>query len=246
MAATEPLKAEPVSEPNKTTATPQRVVLRDISKGIFFYPLAIYSLIAAIIEHLGENTGNPLDLNVGGSWIHSDILALIWIVLFFANIFVVSFDFSTGKFLILILVVAVVGLVVFLLIQTDVIVLPAGGTDTFEFNLKIRTQFYWMTAAILIVIVLLTIIAGRFRYVKIEANEVLVKGILGDVKRFPTANLHYDKKITDVFEYLTLRAGTIILHITGAEEPVELWTVPNVHKKAEQMDALLSTLKVSH
>lgn len=241
MAVTEPPKAESVPEPKKTVATPQRVVLRDISKGIFFYPLAIYSFIAALVEHFMEASESNGNLPSSAS----NTLALIWLVLFFANVFVVSFDFSTGKFLILILIVALVILLVFLGIENGWF--PTGGVGiSFVFNLQIRTQFYWMTAAILGIIVLLTLIAGRFRYVRIESNEVLVKGILGDVKRFPTANLHYDKKITDVFEYLTLRAGTIILHITGAEEPVELYTVPNVHKKAEAMDALLSAMKVTH
>ncbi len=236
MAATTPPQAE---EPKKTVATPQRVVLRDISKGIFFYPLAFYSLIAAIIEHVAEIPAPDAPSA------YANTLALIWVVLFFANVFVVSFDFSTGKFLILILVVAVLGLVIFLLIQSGTIALPSGG-GSFSFNLDIRTHFYWMMAVILWAIVGLTLLAGRFRYVKIESNEVLVKGILGDVKRFPTANLHYDKKIVDVFEYMALRAGTIILHISGAQEPVELYTVINVHKKAEQMDALLSSMKVSH
>ncbi len=239
MAVTEPPKAEPAAAPAKTVATPQKVILRDISKGVFFYPLAIYSLVAAIIEHIGEL---PDPSNPGP---YANTLSLIWVVLFFANVFVVSFDFSTGKFLILILVVAVIALVLFLLIQNGIIALPAG-IGTFTFNLDIRTHFYWMMAIILGSIVGLTLLNGRFRYVKIETNEVLVKGILGDVKRFPTANLHYDKKITDVFEYLALRAGTIILHITGAEEPVELYTVINVHKKADQMDLLLSTMKISH
>jgi hypothetical protein len=240
MAETVPPKAEPPSSSKKTVATPQKVVLRDISKGIFFYPLAIFSLIAGIIEHIMEyeesGGANPSSI--------ADNLGIIWLVVFFANIFVVSFDFSTGKFLILILVVAVVGLVLFLLIQNGTIVLPSGGGGP-AINLKMRTQFYWITAAILIVVVLLTLLVGRFRYVRIEANEVLVKGILGDVKRFPTANLHYEKKISDIFEYLTLRAGTIILNISGAAEPVELYTVINVHGKAEQMDALLSAMKVS-
>jgi hypothetical protein len=240
MAVTEP-QTEPAAKAEKMVATPQKVVLRDISKGIFFYPLALYSLVAAIAEHFGEQA---LAVPGSGPAEFANTLSLIWVVLFFANVFVVSFDFSTGKFLILILVVAVVGLVIFLLIQSGTIALPSGG-GSFAFNLDIRTHFYWMMAIILLAIVGLTILAGRFRYVKIEANEVLVKGILGDVKRFPTANLHYDKKIVDVFEYLALRAGTIILHISGASEPVELYTVINVHKKAEQMDALLSAMKVS-
>ena len=243
MAASEPPKVDSAPAPKKTIATPQRVVLRDISKGIFFYPLMIYSFVAAIIEHIGEQ-GMPNAPNE--PWTHADTLALIWLVIFFANVFVVSFDFSAGKFIVLILVVAVIGLVVFLLIQNGIIALPSAGTDPFfKFNLKMRTQFYWMVSAILGLIVLLTLIAAQFRYVRIEANEVLVKGILGDVKRFPTANLHYDKKITDVFEYFALRAGTIVLHISGAGEPVELYTVPNVHKKAEQMDALLSAMKIT-
>jgi len=234
----EPVKVEP-AKVKKVEGTPTRVVLRDISKGIFFFPLAIYSFIAAIIEHLLE------DAQSGGAAPSesANILALIWVVLFFANVFVVSFDFSTGKFLILILVVVVIGLVLFLLMENGTIA-PMGVEIIF--NLQIRTQFYVMVGIMLAVIVVLTLVAGLFRYVRIEANEVLVKGILGDVKRFPTANLHYDKKISDVFEYMTLRAGSIILHITGAAEPVELYTVIGVNKKARQMDTLLSAMKVTH
>ncbi|OLS15381.1 MAG: hypothetical protein RBG13Loki_1012 [Promethearchaeota archaeon CR_4] len=223
---------------------PQGVVLRDLSKGIFLYPLAIYSLISAIIEYFGEKSSNPADILPSEAWIHSNVLSLIWVVMFFANIFVVSFDVSTGKFLILILAITLIGLIVVFLIHYEIIQIGSIG-NLFNFNLEIRTHFYLMTALILGVIVLLTLVAGLFRYVRIEANEVLVKGILGDVKRFPTTKLHYDKKIIDVFEFMALRAGTIILHILGAGEPVELHTVPNVNKKAEQMDALLSVLKIS-
>jgi hypothetical protein len=228
-----------LTDPSKAKAPErQRLILREFTKGIFFYPLAIFSFIAAIIEHIGESGAPTLP------WAYANMLSIIWIVVFFINVFVVSFDFSAGKFILMILVVALIILVIFLLIQSGTIILPAEG-GTFVLNLELRTQFYWMIAAILGAVVLLTLLVSRFRYVRIETNEVLVKGILGDVKRFPTANLHYEKKITDVFEYMALRAGSIILHISGAESPVELHTVANVHKKAQKMDALLSAIKIS-
>lgn len=217
-------------EQEKSNLPPKRVILRDFSKGIFFYPLAIYSFIAAIIENFGES-GNPAQ-----PWEHANVLSVIWLVVFFANIFIVSFDFSIGKFIALIfLVVLIVILVVLLTLNST----------PFVFNLEIRTQFYWMTAAFTIAIVFLALLAGQFRFVKLEQNEVLIKGILGDVKRFPTSSLSYEKKIPDIFKYMLLGSGTIILHVPGMAESVALITVINVHKKAKQMDAILSTLKIS-
>src|SRR4030042_3763147 len=100
---TEPIKVPYASGKSTEGMSHQRVTLRDFSKGIFFYPLAIYSFVAALIEHFME------DAESGGADPSSiaNILALIWVVLFFFNVFVVSFDMSTGKFLILILLVAI-------------------------------------------------------------------------------------------------------------------------------------------
>ncbi|HME56513.1 MAG TPA: hypothetical protein VKM55_30210 [Candidatus Lokiarchaeia archaeon] len=40
-------------EQEKSNLPPKRVILRDFSKGIFFYPLAIYSFIAFFIYPIG-------------------------------------------------------------------------------------------------------------------------------------------------------------------------------------------------
>jgi hypothetical protein len=211
-----------------------RVILRDISRGIFFYPLAIYSFIAAIIEHIGES-GEPSQ-----PWVHANVLSIIWIVLFFTCVFIVSFDLSVGKFIGLVfLLVLVVLVIIFITLNNPPM------SEQFVFNIQLRTQFYWMTAALLGVILLLTLMVAQFRYVKMERNEVLIKGILGDVRRFPTASLNYEKKIPDVFKYMLLGSGTIILHLPGVSESVELSTVVNVHKKARQMDAILSAVRIS-
>jgi hypothetical protein len=211
-----------------------RLVLRDYSKGIFFYPLAIYSFIAAIIEHIGE-LGDP---SKPGE--NANVLSMIWIVLFFTNVFIVSFDVSVAKFIALLLIGGMVALLVIYLALNSL-----GSTIPFVLNLEIRTQFYWMILIALGVIMLFTYIASRFRYVKIERNEVLVKGILGDVKRFPTSNLNYEKKIPGVFKYILLGSGSIILHIPGVSESVDLNTVINVQKKAQQLDVILSSIKTT-
>jgi len=220
--------------PQVVEKMPVRVVMRDYSRGVFLYPLAIYSFIAALVEHIGES-GDPSQ-----PWVHANVLSMIWIVLFFTSLFVVSFDLSVGKFIgAIFLVVLVALLITFVTLNTPPV------SEQFVFNIQIRTQFYWMTAAILGVILLLTFIVGQFRYVKIERNEVIIKGILGDVRRFPTGNLNYEKKIPDVFKYILLGSGSIILHAPGVSESVVLNTVVNVNRKAKQMDAILSAVRTS-
>ncbi len=227
-------EVEPPKPITQVTKTNAGVIIRDLSRGIFFYPLAIFSFIAALVEHIGESN------DPSQPWIYSNTLAMIWIVMFFTSVFVVSFDLSVGKFISLVFLVVLVGLVIiFITLNTPPV------SEQFVFNIQIRTQFYWMTAAILGVILLLTFIVSQFHYVKIERNEILIKGILGDVRRFPTGNVNYEKNIPDMFKYILLGSGRIIIHVPGVSESVVINTVANVNKKARQMDAILSTLRTS-
>ncbi|HMF32064.1 MAG TPA: hypothetical protein VKK79_11645 [Candidatus Lokiarchaeia archaeon] len=221
------------------------VKLRDYSKSLFLYPLLIYSIVAILIEGIWDqwlSPGDPALATLGGP--HSSIM-IIWIIVFFANLFVVSFDFSTIKFLLLIVVVALVIAILIVLYSYGMFDITKAGVGAEANHLKIGAgwQFYAAVSIVLGFVFVCVLIQAEFQYVKVEQNEAHVKGILGEDRRYPTNSLRYTKKITDVFEYLALRSGEISIVVPGEEHPIKLETVINVNKKAKQLDVLLSTTR---
>ena len=64
------------------------------------------------------------------------------------------------------------------------------------------------------------------------------------MKRYPAPNLRVDKEINDVFEYLLLGAGRLILHPTTEKRAIVLDNVLFVGQKEEQMTKMLGSIKV--
>jgi hypothetical protein len=97
---------------------------------------------------------------------------------------------------------------------------------------------------ILVIILLITLIAPRFDYWRLERNELYHrKGVFVTAERYPTKRLQIQKKIPDILEFLTLGAGSITLIID--ESRIEhLDTILRINKKSERIDGLLSHLEV--
>ncbi len=139
-----------MSEQKKQPKHPSEIYIRSYPKIIFFWPLLITSFILWIIQALNPN--NPLS-----------ILGNIWFIVFFINIFVTAFDFSSTKFFVLILaVVVIVLLVVFLVLPR--FALPSIGT----LDLSLSPQFYLVMTLILLFILGIVVISTRFEYYKID------------------------------------------------------------------------------
>ncbi|MDD1776765.1 MAG: hypothetical protein LUQ65_01245, partial [Candidatus Helarchaeota archaeon] len=173
-------------------------------------------------------------------------VALIWMVIFFVNLFVVAFYFPATKFFILFLVLVVIGLVVMLLYVLGVINFSSIDALIQDLlTLELKSKFYGVMTVLLGVVLLFAVLGARFKYVRIEENEVLVKTILiGEIKRYPTASLRYKKEIADVFEYIALGAGRITLTF-GTDATHVLYTVPRINKVAARIDELLGVIQVS-
>ncbi len=208
-----------------SSKTTENVYLRTYPKVIFFYPLIFTSLILWIIQLF---------------IVPSNIFGYIWFIVFFANLFVTAFDFSTTKFFVLLLsIVVIILLIVFLVLPN--VTLPGTGISL---NLALPADFYLLVTLILAIILGLVILGNYFDYWKIERNEIYhKKGIFASAERFPTANLRIRKEIPDVFEYFILRAGSLTL-IPGKGDTIHLNTVLNINKKVEEIDRLLSYISV--
>ena len=88
-------------------------------------------------------------------------------------------------------------------------------------------------------------IVARFDCWEARPNELLHhQGLWGDLDRFPAPGVRIDKEITDVFEYLLLQSGRLILHIGSERRAVVLDNVPFITRKEKALTQLLGTLQV--
>jgi hypothetical protein len=201
------------------------VYLRSYPKVIFFWPLALISFILWLLQLL------PTE-NV--AW-----YGIIWLIVFFVNLFIIAFDFSSTKFFVLILVVVIVVILLIFLVP-DLFSGFSGGT----FNPQLTDEFYLVVTLIMALILGLVVLGSRFDYWKIERNEIYHKsGIFSSAERIPTKSLRIRKEIPDVFEFFILRAGSITL-MPGHGDVIPLTTVLNINKKQKQIDYLLSHVSI--
>lgn len=205
------------------------IYLRSYPKVIFFWPLTLVSFVLWLLQMIATASGvGPL------AWYGN-----IWLIVFFVNLFIVAFDFSSTKFFVLILVVVIVVILLAFLAPN-----LFAGISADEFNLRITAEFYLVVTILMAFILGLVILGSRFDYWKIERNEIYHKsGIFSSAERIPTKSLRILKEIPDVFEFFILRAGSITL-MPGHGDVIPLNTVLNINKKQKQIDYLLSHVSI--
>jgi len=202
------------------------IYLRSYPKVIFFWPLTLVSFVLWLLQMIYPT---PVAL-----------LGNIWLIVFFVNLFIVAFDFSSTKFFVLILVIVIVIILLVFLVPG----MFETTTTTGEFNPGITAEFYLVIALMMALILGLVILGSRFDYWKIERNEIYHKtGIFSSAERIPTKSLRILKEIPDVFEFFILRAGSITL-MPGHGDVIPLNTVLNINKKQKQIDYLLSHVSI--
>lgn len=215
----------------KKSERPTEIYLRSYPKVIFYWPLLVTSLILWLIQAIAGS--KPED--------YIPELGYAWFIVFFINIFVTAFDFSSTKFFLLILAILIIVLLVIFL------VLPNFSVDLtgIKIDLGLPWQFYMIMSAILGFILGIVVLSTRFEYYKIERNEIFHKsGIFTSAERFPVKSLRFKKEIPDVFEFFMLRAGKFTIMPGKADEVMILPTVLNVNKRERQLDWLLSHVSV--
>lgn len=206
---------------------PSEIYLRSYPKIIFFWPLLLVSFFWWILQLFGDK---PI------GW-----LGTAWMIVFFINLFITAFDFSSTKFFVMVLAIVVVLLLVAFLVIPNIAVNIRFG----DFNLGLTEGFYLTTTLILAIILGFVILSSRFDYWKLERNEIYHKsGIFSSAERYPVKSLRLKKEIPDVFEYFLLRAGSLTLLPGRADEVIHLPTVLNINKKEEHIDWLLSHVSV--
>jgi hypothetical protein len=170
------------------------------------------------------------------------LLTFIWLVIFFFNLLLVTFDFGKN-FIVAIILVIVIAVLAVALYASSTGSLPIF--DPSNLGLVINANSMLAFIAIFCLVIFIAWIRTRIYYVKIYHNEIVFKkGILGDVERYGTTNVMFYKEIPDIFEYLLLRSGRLTFTIPGRKNTIVMDNVPNINGVEKKVLLLLRRIEV--
>ena len=162
-----------------------------------------------------------------------------------ANFFVIVFDFPRATSLTLVFIITTFAMGVWLLMLWQPELIPTVGGYLAGLRPAANATFFHCTTIAMIVMYVAMFISTKFNYWELSNNELLHHhGLLSDLKRYPAPNLRVDKEINDVFEYMLLGAGRLILHPTTEKRAIVLDNILFVGQKESEMTNMLGSIKV--
>lgn len=214
----------------------QSVFLVSYPKIVFLYPTVLVALFGAI--YMMANGNDP-------SATYAATPARIFLVALAVNLVVIAFDFprTTSLTWFFAIVAGMVG--IWTLFRLNPGLLPWFDLQIQAIQPKADATFYIMYILMMVFLFVCVVISRRFDYWEVRGNELLHHhGVLSDLKRYSAPNLRIDKEINDVFEYLLLRSGRLILHPSEERRAIVLENVFFINQKEENITKVLGALQV--
>lgn len=210
----------------------ERIIIREYPKIVFMYPTAIFALICAIF--------------VDFEWGNRSDWGLAFMVVLGLNLCVLAFDFPRTASLTLVFSVVAVILGAILLNERSEF-LPALADQTTKLKPSANATFYWMLTIMLVLILVIVYVLHRYvDYWEVLSNELIHHhGILGGIERLPAPGIRLEKEITDVFEYILLQSGRLVIRPQGESKAIILDNVPNINRIEDAIKAILGVTEVS-
>ncbi|MEZ6124488.1 MAG: hypothetical protein R3C49_15120 [Planctomycetaceae bacterium] len=215
---------------------PGSVLLVSYPKIVFLYPTLLVAIFGAIFMYAKGN--DP-------SADYATIPARIFLTVFAVNLVVIAFDFprTTSLTWFFAGVAVFIGLWTLFRLNPNLI----GGVSRFINSVqpKCNAMFYMLYILLMLGMYVCVMISRRFDYWEVRGNELLHHhGVLSDLERFSAPNLRIDKEINDIFEYLLLRSGRLILHPSQERRAIVLENVFFINQKEERITQMLGALQV--
>jgi hypothetical protein len=221
----------------------ERTVLRPYPKVVYFYMTWIVALVAGIVVAMYEVTITAENVASDAvAHMHSvqEFWTYLFLVVFTFNLMVVAFQFGR---MISVSIVFVSLALLFLGLWLGFL----GNVFSFLKNIhpSADSKFFFFVFTLFTVIYVLVFIQTRFNYWVVRRNELLHKhGFLGDVKRYHAQNVKIHKEIPDIFEFILLRSGTIIVHPEGEDRAVVLENIVGINRKESEVKEILESYAV--
>lgn len=237
-----PQSKQPASEDRKSAASqgPRSIYLVPYPKFVFLYPTFVMSVVAAVWMVLTErHVADPADaVAVGITWTFLGIMSI--------NAIVLAFDFPRATSLTMFFLVSAVVLGAILIFNMRPDWFPRIEAWLGTVRPVANSTFFCVISLLMSIIYLAVFISVRFDYWEVRPNELLHHhGILSDLKRFSAPNLRIDKEVNDVFEYLLLGSGRLILQPSGERRAIILDNVLFISKKEVAITKMLGALQVA-
>ena len=218
--------------PKDTMRDLERIVIRSYPKVVFLYPSVIFAFLCAFFVQF--------------DWGGRDNWGLAFMVVLGFNLGVMAFDFPRTSSLTLVFSIVAVILAAVLINQQSEF-LPALADLTGNLSPSMNSTFYWMYGIMLGLIFLVVWAIHHFlEYWEVLSNEIIHHhGLLGGLERIPAPGVRLEQEITDVFEFLLLRSGRLILTPAGQSRTIVMENVPNINYVEDAIKAILGVTEVS-
>ncbi len=171
--------------------------------------------------------------------------ARIFLLVFAVNLVVISFDFprTTSLTWFFAICAAVIGLWFLFTMYENLA--PAILKSLLAIKPAANASFYMIFTLIMLGMFVCVLVTRSFDYWEVKGNELLHHhGFLSNLERFSAPNLRIDKEINDLFEYMLLRSGRLIIHASDERRAIVLENVLNINAKEDQITRMLGALQV--
>jgi hypothetical protein len=214
---------------------PKSVFLVSYPKIVFLYPTCVAAILAGLYLLLPQNEDRS----------DTHFVSAIFMAVVTVNLVVFAFDFPRTTSLTLFFFLAALVLGTLLLFKFNSQILPTLYKMLNAYQPEANATFYFSIAGALGAVYLAVLINVQFDYWEITPNELLHHhGILSNLERFASPSLKIDKEINDVFEYMLLRSGRLILHPSDERRAIVLENVLGINSKEAVLTKMLGALQV--
>src|SRR4051794_5116665 len=170
---------------------------------------------------------------------------LCFIVVFAINVVIMAFEFPRTTSITIVFIAIAVGLGAILLNQ-QVEIFPSLQHHVDDLAPKANAEFYWMIAGLIAIVLGAVVLVHRYiDYWELLSNELIHHhGMLGNLERFPAPGIKLEKEINDVFEFLLLRSGRLVLTVPYENRAIVLDNVPHINRVERFIKEVLGVTEV--
>jgi len=220
----------------KSNDGPDPVFLVSYPKIVFLYPTVIASLFGAIYMLANGNVATAD---------YASLPARIFLAVLAINLVVVSFDFPRTTSLTWFFAIVAICVGLWTLFHINVDLAAWVSKQLARITPQANAAFYIIFSLSMLFLFGVVLLSRRFDYWEVRGNELLHHhGVLSDLERFSAPRLRIDKEINDIFEYLLLRSGRLILHPSQERRAIVLENVMFINQKEERITRMLGALQV--
>jgi hypothetical protein len=212
----------------------QGIILISYPKIIYMWPSWLIAIAGALFLTFAGSEGNAA-------------LAVTWtfLIVLSINMVVLGFDFPRATSLTLFFVAVALVLGGALVVINFPTALPSVEGWLRSLQPRANATFYWIVSIVLLLIYAAVAVTRKFDYWEVRPNELLHHhGFLSDLERFPTPHLRIEKEINDIFEYMLMGAGRLILQPSSERKAIILDNVLWISSKERKITKLLGALQV--